>query len=489
MSNGIARADGRTVLLKSGGNTGDIIKVVLSVIPEVRTQTEEFSRRFTPDRSGMRDLWWFVKSEIHYNVDPLGVQWVREPARLWQDREGDCKSFTVFIVSVLENLGLEYKIRFVNTEKPGSRIVNHVYPVAILPNGEQIIMDAVYDRFNAEHRYYYKKDYAMSEIYRLSGIGSTDQAEIEKYHAEIIALGATIPDTVLVDDITTMTRGEFSRFQQVQFFTAQAETATDEGAKMRFSAAAAAVQTGNVSGLAGIGNYTQKDINKISRFLDVTRMQTAPAFPAPILALPDNLSGLGALGDKIKDLASDVLNVWKKVLNWMFKEALPKAAPFFLYAFIKKSVGPKTNGRKARQTNVLNWIQKVGKFDDPGDVLNAVKTGIVKTFGKTPEQVLNLAAKGNVAGIGVAVAAVITAVTAIVEIVSKIATIFKKRKEDAAASVNDAPDFDELSNELAMSGSTNITPGTTTSSSGGNDNQMIMLAALGLGAVLLLKNT
>ena len=330
----------------------------------------------------------------------------------------------------------------------------------------------------------------MADIYRLSGIGNTDQAEIEKYWAEIKRIDAEIPDDIIVmgGDITTMQRGEFERFQQGQFFEAQAETATNEDDKMRFNAAADAVRTGSIAGLRGIGNYSPSDVRKIDNFLKATSSKNMPAFSAPILALPDNLSGLGSLGDKIKDLAKDVLNVWKKVLNWMFKTAMPLAAPYFLYTFIKKNVGKKTDAKRLKQNNLLSFITKIGKFDSPQDVINAVKTGIVKKFGKNPEQVIADGAAGKIAGIGVVVTAIITAVTSVVAIVEKIVSVFKKKKADAPeASTAYAPDFDELKTELSMTPGTgtSITTGAPDKGGGGMSQVIPLLAAAAVGIYIL----
>ena len=471
MRTGIARPDGRTVLLKKGGNTQDIISAILDTVPDVREQTKGFARQFTPDKNGMYELWYWVRNNIKYEEDPLGVQWVREPARLWHDRVGDCKSFTLFIISVLENIGVDYRVRFSNTERPGKKVVNHVYPVAII-NGKEVIVDAVFTRFNAEKSFYYAKEYTMSEIYRLSGIGDVEADNLENYLTSIQAATADIPDAILQDDITAMTLGEFARFQQAQQFEAQADVATSATDKTRYAAAAAAVRGGS---LAGIGSLAPKDAQTIRQFMAATAGQDAPAFTAPVLALPDSINGLSDIADAIK-------NAWRKIINWLFKKAMPLAAPFFLYTFIKKNVGPKTDRKRARQQSALDWIQKAGKFDSAEAVKNAAQTGIIKTFGKNPQQLLNAAAKGEqIAGICAFLAAAVTAITFVIEIVKKIAALFKKSGPDVSKS--DAADLDELSQEIVLA-----TPkgGAPSASGSGNDN-MLLYGALALGGLLILS--
>lgn len=447
-NDGIARANGAKVLVSASGNTDDIIEAILDAVGEVRGQTRDFSRQFSPDRAGMRDLWNWVKANIKYKEDPLGVQWIKEPARLWHDRVGDCKSYTLFIVSVLENLGLGYHIKFVNTEKRGSRIVNHVYPVAVMGDGEEVTIDAVHKKFDDEHPFFYSKIYNMADIYRLSGIGNTSAAaaEIEAYRSAINTINAVITDDHLLGDITKMTAGEFERWQQAQLFEAQAYSATNESERIRFLAAADAVRTGNVS---GIGSFSNTDAQRIAAFIAQSANKTQPAFPAPVLELP-NVSGVGSLKDIVGNIVDDIKTAWRKVVNWLFKTAMPGAAPFFLYNFLKKTPGGKTAKRQAKQGALLTWIQKAGKFDSEQAVLNAARAGIVKQYGKQPEAVLNAAAGGQIAGIGAIVAAIVKAVMVVIDIVSNIAKLFKKKGPDVNATT-DAPDFEELGAEYAAS--------------------------------------
>lgn len=488
MSNGIAAADGRERLITEAGDTDDIIKAILSAVKDVRGQTADFSRQFTGDRAGLKKLFWWVKENIEYKEDPLGVQWIREPARLWHDGVGDCKSYTLFIVSVLENMGLRYSIKFVNTERPGKRTVNHVYPVAILDDGEKVVIDAVYHTFNAEHPYHYAKTYKMAEIYRLSGLGSTNTVasqELQRYKSELQAIAAQIPDEVTEEggDITAMSAGEFLRWQQAQLFEALAETSTDGDDRTRYAAAAAYITQG--SG-AGIGAFSSVDAAKLDALLATAAGMQAPAFPSPVLFIPE-MSGVGSLKDVVGDIIDDIKTAWKKVVNWLFKQAMPKAAPFFLYAFLKGAPGSRTAKRAAKQTAVLTWIQKAGQFDSADAVKNAARIGIVKAYGKQPEAVLDSAAGGKVSGVGAVVAAIVKVVTIVIDVVQTIAKLFKKKGPDVNAQ-SDAPDFDELRAEYTAS----IKPGTTgpktipyTDRGGGLPEWALPVAVV--AAVLILK--
>lgn len=488
MSTGIARAKNTAVLLKKNGNTQDIIRGVLDTVGDVRGQTKEFARSFTADERGLYDLWYWVRTNIHYNEDPLGIQWIREPARLWHDREGDCKSFTVFIISVLENLGIDYTIRFVNTETPGSKIVNHVYPVAIL-DGYEIPVDAVYSRFNSEHKFYFKKDYRMADIYRLAGIGAASKADLEKYTRQLEAMAADIPDDVMLEnDITTMNQGQFARYMTSRQFEAQAAGAKNSADFQRFQAAADAVRAGSI---AGIGNLPGGDAAKINQFLATTESQTEKAFTAPVLIVPEGLAGIGKLKDVIKKVASTVLNVWKKVINWLFKMAMPIAAPFFIYAFLKKKFGKKTAAKRDKAIGLLSWIQKTGKFDSNEAVMAAARVGIAEKLGKSPEAVLTDMAKGQkVQGIGVLPALVpllAKALPAIIEIIGKIASLFKKKAPAVGAA--DAPNEAEFAQELEAENKS-ISRGVPETKPGfSTDNNMLLYGAAAAAALLIFMKT
>ena len=89
--------------------------------------TKEFATAVTPDAEGMEDLFNFIVDNIRYVKDPAFSQWVKSPARLWHDRKGDCKSYTLFITSVLRNMGMNYVIRFVSYNRMNAT-PRHVYP-------------------------------------------------------------------------------------------------------------------------------------------------------------------------------------------------------------------------------------------------------------------------------------------------------------------------------------------------------------------------
>lgn len=140
------------------GSTKDII----SAIGYADERSAPFTERFSEALKGMskfdaaRNIWYFLKNNIRYVEDSdsygKGFQFVKSPAQLVTDGTGDCKSLSVFTGSVLQNLGIPYQYKFTayhDPADPDNRNVKHVY--VIVPDGKRnIIIDAVYNRFNAE---------------------------------------------------------------------------------------------------------------------------------------------------------------------------------------------------------------------------------------------------------------------------------------------------------------------------------------------------
>lgn len=87
-----------------------------------------------------RAVFSYLARNVRYKIDPYGVQWIKTPARLLRDGQGDCKSFTMFIASCLHCLGVPVIVRFVNFD--GGYQFTHVYPVAIDEWGNEIVLDA-----------------------------------------------------------------------------------------------------------------------------------------------------------------------------------------------------------------------------------------------------------------------------------------------------------------------------------------------------------
>lgn len=155
-------------------NTQGIIEAVLYG----DERCKEYTTAFAPTLKGAkvfdtcRNIWEFLKSEIPYVLDKSGYQFIKSPGRLWQDKAGDCKSFSVFTASLLKNLGIPYGYRF-TSYNPGDNTPTHVYVYVPVKGGAEIIIDAVWSGpFNTQKPYSFKQDYKRTSGVAIGSVGN-----------------------------------------------------------------------------------------------------------------------------------------------------------------------------------------------------------------------------------------------------------------------------------------------------------------------------
>lgn len=159
----------------------------LQLMKRVIAETLQDSQKLAPKLKGntmtstCKNIWEFVYTHIQYTMDKTGIEQVRRPSRTWADRMTgvDCDCYTVFIGSILVNLGIPFKMRI--TKYGGKHHFQHIYPI-ISHGNSHITMDCVADSFNYEVPYSEKKDIDMSDFIinsdSLSGLSGVDMADI-----------------------------------------------------------------------------------------------------------------------------------------------------------------------------------------------------------------------------------------------------------------------------------------------------------------------
>jgi hypothetical protein len=112
-------------------------------------------------------IWYRLYTGIRYQKDEDGKEQIRSPRRTWWGHRGDCDDFSVFVSCILSNMNIAHLFRIaMYNEKDGYQ---HIYPVAIAPDGTEIIIDCVLPHFNKEVPYIKKIDKKM-ELQFLDGI-------------------------------------------------------------------------------------------------------------------------------------------------------------------------------------------------------------------------------------------------------------------------------------------------------------------------------
>lgn len=168
----IPAASGKKVLKKEG-KTDDIIAEVIAAFMDSREQLRQFAPHLKAATllQTLQNVWSFWKGNIKYKVDPSGQQWVQEPARLWEAKEGDCKSLSIAVMATLYALDIKAAFRFAsyngNNEFP-----THVY-VIVKDQNKIIPVDCVWKAFGEQKPFTKNWDYDMTKIFRLSGFDDT----------------------------------------------------------------------------------------------------------------------------------------------------------------------------------------------------------------------------------------------------------------------------------------------------------------------------
>ena len=160
------------------------INLIKQLVPETKSDTKLLASHLKGSdlKSTCKNIWDFVYNHIQYERDKTGVEQVRRPSRAWADRKKgvDCDCYSVFISSILTNLGIPHKLRI--TKYGGKQHFQHIYP--IVPHGSShITMDCVTDQFDHEVPFSGFRDFDMDDpapegeingLQEISGVDSLD---------------------------------------------------------------------------------------------------------------------------------------------------------------------------------------------------------------------------------------------------------------------------------------------------------------------------
>lgn len=182
-------ASGKDVVIEEKATVDDTIKEIKSIVYGTMGQTEKISKVLlgNNDLETFRNIWDHYYNHIQYKEDKKFCEQLREPARLWMDRAGDCDCYSISISQILINLGVPHFLRITKYPKPWPQVPNWQHIYVIVPKDgnlnkdydykknrkDYFVIDCVTDHFDYEVPYFEKKDYDM-QLARLSGFGDTD---------------------------------------------------------------------------------------------------------------------------------------------------------------------------------------------------------------------------------------------------------------------------------------------------------------------------
>ena len=365
------------------GNTADIVETVLFADSKSDYYTHDFAKTLKAKTliETCKNIWEFVKTQIPYVLDPAGEQWIKSPGRLWQEKAGDCKSFSVFTASCLKNLGIPYGYRFASYHKTDST-ATHVYVYVPIGNKE-IILDSVWTGpFNTQKQYTFKEDKLMSKIAYLGAIAAPAKHLPGEFR--------------LTKNIDELTDGEMTLLIARQRLEVDKANSAAVGGPFNW-------QIEKYDKAIGVINHALANVNNPDEILRMADHFTNQALHNN---KPAHVGGfLKKIGKGIKKVAKAVTKVvtlpMRLIAKGILEIYLPKAAPMFLYLFADEKVLPdKMKSKRKKAEKFKNFIvKKIGMKD--AHFMGLVRNSLTKKYGQSPETYLANAIK-NVAikGIG-----------------------------------------------------------------------------------------
>ena len=382
--------------------TQGIIEVVLYADPRCGDYTRDFAKTLKAAKiiDTCRTIWEFMKTQVPYVLDKKGYQWIKSPGRLWQEKAGDCKSYSVFIASCLKNLGIQYGYRFASYDS-GDPTPTHVYVYVPLKSGGEIILDAVWTGpFNTQKKFEYKKDYPMAKTYYLGTTGNEKR----------------LPGVLKIDTpIEELTDGELDLLLMKQRL---------EIAKMN-------------AGIGGIGQYDEAIRTVDYCIQNVNNPDMICAIGEALeegLTLEEAINGIGKtkterkadkakkkketgktaagrllqkVGKGLKKAGKAVVKVVTAPMRLVAKGAmeiyLPKAAPIFLYLFIPDDKADKLpdimKRKRQKSARFKNFVVK-GLGMKEHHFMQIIENNLTKRYGKPPAAYLAEKLATRVSGVG-----------------------------------------------------------------------------------------
>lgn len=159
------------IMRHRNGDTADIIETILYAdmhSADFVLSGAECLQGSTEYRT-FENVWTFVKYNLKYKPDRPGHERIKSPGALFKSGYGDCKSYSVAIGAILRAFSIPYRYRFASYDNGD---FTHVYVIATMKNGEDVVLDAVHKRFDDEVPYRHHKDIKPAQPTSINGVNS-----------------------------------------------------------------------------------------------------------------------------------------------------------------------------------------------------------------------------------------------------------------------------------------------------------------------------
>ncbi len=216
---------GNKEIIKRNASTVETVGLMIDIVNKdhrlIKEAAYKIFKRPTVEQTARHIFDWIYKY-IKYDLE-IGEQ-LRNPATTYhlgqrlarqhyadkgyysKDYSADCDDISIFIASILKNLGIPYLFRIADYTGRG---YSHVYTLIPRNGKPPIIIDPVYHSYNAEKSYLKEKTFDMNnkplsgiDVYYLSGVGSQfgtlagTEEEAYSYLLNSRAAIASNPDSV-----------------------------------------------------------------------------------------------------------------------------------------------------------------------------------------------------------------------------------------------------------------------------------------------------
>ena len=162
------RADNTYILAsRFGSDTRDIISALCAAVPASVNQVKPYIENILqPTGDPVKDTeraCRYVRGLVSYKQDGFLEQKIQLPARLLKDTKlGDCKSFSLAVLSIITALGYRGGFRFDSYK--ANKIPTHVYNFVFDNSGKKITFDSCVESLKESPRYTYIKDMEVTYL-------------------------------------------------------------------------------------------------------------------------------------------------------------------------------------------------------------------------------------------------------------------------------------------------------------------------------------
>ena len=155
----------QNITFKVGATNMQLQRAIEAALPAATEQMKGMAKQFkgSTEKQTCRNIFNFLMQNIRYKVDGDN-QKIKLPSAFLREKEGDCKSYSLFTASILANLKIPFSFTYASYN-PMDKTPEHIY----VTTKSGCIIDAVWGKFDSEKKATYKFHKPMNISY-ISGV-------------------------------------------------------------------------------------------------------------------------------------------------------------------------------------------------------------------------------------------------------------------------------------------------------------------------------